>query len=76
MQLKTPIDALGAGPIHFSYSGWAFVSILEESALSPDVNCYLTYDHPFSFEADSWINQDGKVCFLFVVFPSVFFLVT
>ncbi len=31
MDLKDPIEKLSAGPLHFSYSGWAFVHILSES---------------------------------------------
>jgi len=59
MGLKDPIEKLSAGPIHFAYSGWAFVDIFPESRPSPDENYYLIYDHPFSFEADSW-EKAGK----------------
>jgi CheY-like chemotaxis protein len=60
MGLSNPIEKLSAGPVHFAYSGWAFVDILPESAPSPDENCFLTYHHPFSFEADSWIRAGKK----------------
>jgi PAS domain S-box-containing protein len=59
MNLKDPIEKLSAGPIHFAYSGWAFVDIFPESNPSPDENYYLVYDHPFSFESDAW-EQSGK----------------
>jgi signal transduction histidine kinase/DNA-binding NarL/FixJ family response regulator/predicted hydrocarbon binding protein len=59
MKLTDPISKLSAGPVHFAYSGWAYVDILPESNPSPDENFYLIYHHPFSFEADSWI-RDGK----------------
>lgn len=59
MNLKDPIEKLSAGPVHFAYSGWAFVDILPESNPSPDDDFYMIYDHPFSFEADSWIRS-GK----------------
>jgi signal transduction histidine kinase/predicted hydrocarbon binding protein len=59
MGVTDPIEKLSAGPVHFAYSGWAFVSILPESLPSPDENYYLIYDHPFSFEADAWLRQ-GK----------------
>lgn len=59
MKLKDPIEKLSAGPIHFSHSGWAFVDIFPESKPSPDENFYLIYDHPFSFESDSW-KKAGK----------------
>lgn len=60
MKLKDPISKLSAGPIHFAYSGWAFVDILPGSTPSPDDNYYLKYNHPFSFEADSWLRAGKK----------------
>lgn len=60
MKLKDPISKLSAGPVHFAYSGWAFVDILPESKPLPDENFYLKYSHPFSFEADSWIKAGKK----------------
>lgn len=60
MELSNPIEKLSAGPVHFAYSGWAFVDILPESAPSPDDNYFMTYRHPFSFEADSWVRAGKK----------------
>ncbi|MBN2019803.1 MAG: PAS domain S-box protein [Sedimentisphaerales bacterium] len=59
MGLQDPIEKLSAGPIHFSHTGWAFVDISAESKPTADENYYLIYDHPFSFEADSW-EKSGK----------------
>jgi two-component sensor histidine kinase len=59
MNLKDPISKLSAGPVHFAYTGWAFVDILPESSPSPDENYYLKYHHPYSFEAASWVRA-GK----------------
>ena len=59
MNLTDPIAKLSAGPIHFAYTGWAFVDILPESNPTPDENFYLIYNHPYSFEADSW-KRAGK----------------
>jgi predicted hydrocarbon binding protein len=68
MNVSNPIEKLSSGPIHFAYSGWAYVDIFEESNPSPDENYYLIYDHPQSFEADSWITMkkvsDFCVCFM------------
>ncbi|MGZ4054345.1 MAG: ATP-binding protein [Bacteroidia bacterium] len=68
MKLTAPIAKLSAGPVHFAYSGWAYVDILPESSPSPDDNFYLIYNHPFSFEADSWIRSgkrsDAPVCIM------------
>jgi len=60
MNLTDPISKLSAGPVHFAYSGWAFVDILPESNPTPDENFYLFYNHPYSFEADSWIRAGKK----------------
>ncbi|MDC0715272.1 ATP-binding protein [Nannocystis bainbridge] len=66
MHLQDPIARLSAGPIHFSHSGWAFVDISPESRPAPDESFYLLYDHPYSFESDSWIDAgkrpDFPVC--------------
>ncbi len=60
MKLKDPLEKLSAGPVHFAYSGWAFVDILPESKPMPNDNFYLKYKHPYSFEADSWIKSRVK----------------
>lgn len=60
MNLQDPISKLSAGPVHFAYTGWAFVDILEESKPSPDKNYFLKYHHPYSFEAASWISAGKK----------------
>jgi len=68
MKVKDPISKLSSGPVHFAYTGWAFVDISPESKPTPDKNYYLLYDHPQSFEADSWISNKKKskkpVCFM------------
>jgi len=68
MKLTDPIAKLSAGPVHFAFTGWAFVDILPESSPTPDDNFYLIYNHPYSFEADSWIKagriSDTAVCIM------------
>jgi diguanylate cyclase (GGDEF)-like protein len=59
MGVGEPIENLSAGPIHFAFSGWAFVDISAESRPSPDENYFLLYDHPYSFESHSWLAK-GK----------------
>lgn len=61
--VSDPIEKLSIGPVLFSYLGWAKVNILEESKPTTDENYYLLYDHPNSFEADSWIKLKGKTTF-------------
>jgi len=58
MGVTEPLAKLSFGPIHFAYTGWALVDIFPESRPSPDENYYLIYDHPNSFEADSWIKKN------------------
>ena len=52
-----PIERLSMGPVHFAFAGWAFVRIHPESRPTADENFFLTYDHPFSFEADAWLKR-------------------
>lgn len=59
--VKDPIAKLSTGPIHFAYTGWAFVDIFPESKPSPDENYYLIYDHPQSFEAWSWLKKNAEL---------------
>lgn len=59
-RVTDPVAKLSTGPVHFAYTGWAFVDISHESALSPDENYCTLYDHPQSFEADSWISTGQK----------------
>ncbi len=63
MNVEDPVEKLSAGPIHFAYSGWAFVDILPGSKPSPDEDYFLIYDHPFSFEADAWLSRNKKTDF-------------
>ncbi len=63
MKVSDPIERLSAGPVHFSYTGWAFVEILPESRPSPDEDYYLIYDHPFSFEAHTWLEGEKPADF-------------
>lgn len=66
MNLTDPIERLSAGPVHFAYSGWASVKIHPLSRPTPDENFYLIYDHPYSFEAQAWLEKketaDFPVC--------------
>lgn len=68
LKLKTPLEKASVGPPHFAYTGWAFVELLDDSVLTPDINFYLSYKHPHSFEADAWLEADKKsdvpVCFM------------
>ncbi len=59
--LTDPTEKLAAGPVHFAHVGWAFVDIFPESAPSPDENYFLIYDHPYSFEAASYIEAGIEV---------------
>jgi diguanylate cyclase (GGDEF)-like protein/PAS domain S-box-containing protein len=68
MGVTDPIEKLSAGPIHFAFSGWAFVDISPDSRPSPDENYFLTFDHPFSFESHAWLakgkRSDTPVCIM------------
>lgn len=50
--------SLASGPLHFSYTGWAFVEFLVAET-SPE-NFHIIYIHHHSFEADAWLKYRGK----------------
>lgn len=60
LSLKDPLEKLAAGPVHFAYTGWANVEILEESNPAADENYFLKFIHHNSFEAQSWIKAGKK----------------
>lgn len=60
MGVTDPIEKLSAGPVHFSYTGWAFVDISPESRTGPGGDYFLVYDHPYSFESDTWIRSQRR----------------
>jgi two-component system, cell cycle sensor histidine kinase and response regulator CckA len=63
LNVDNPMAKLSSGPVHFSHSGWAFVDIHAESRPAPNESYYLVYDHPRSFEADSWLALGEKTDF-------------
>ena len=60
MGVADPIEKMSTGPIHFAWSGWAYVEILSETPPSPDRDFHLVYDHPQSFESDAWLATGTK----------------
>jgi PAS domain S-box-containing protein len=66
--LEDPVAKLSAGPVHFAHTGWASVEIHPESKPVPSEEFVLVYDHPFSFESDSWRTAGrtapGTACFM------------
>jgi len=61
LKLEYGPSALSAGPVHFAFVGWAYVEIFPESTPTNDENYLLLYDHPFSFEANSYIEAGIEV---------------
>jgi len=62
MGLKSPLVHLAAGTVLFAFTGWGFVNVHSESVPAPTAEQYfLFYDHPFSFEAESYIQYNQKV---------------
>ncbi len=63
MNLRTPLEKLSVGPVHFAYSGWGFVDLLPESRPVPNEDYVLVYDHPHSFESQAWQATGRKASF-------------
>jgi signal transduction histidine kinase/predicted hydrocarbon binding protein len=65
---RDAVEKLTTGPVHFAYTGWSFVSIQEGSELVADERFCLIYEHPYSFEAASFLREgrtsDGPVCIM------------
>jgi predicted hydrocarbon binding protein len=57
MKVQEPLDRLAAGPIHFAYTGWAKVKIYDNSRPVSDDNYYMEYEHPNTFESESWLKK-------------------
>lgn len=55
--LVDPLQKLAGGPVHFAFTGWARVHIREGSRPVPDETFCLVYEHPYSFEAASFIRS-------------------
>ena len=53
-----PTMKLALGPVHFAHVGWANVDIFPESAPQPNEDYFLVYDHPYSFEAASYLENE------------------
>lgn len=58
--VSDPALALAMGPVSFALGGYANVTILEDSAPSPDEDFLLVYDHPNSYEAEAHIKAGLK----------------
>jgi signal transduction histidine kinase/CheY-like chemotaxis protein len=56
MQLNDPLAKLSAGPVHFAYTGWAFVELFPECKPAPGDEFFLVFEHPYSFESDAWVR--------------------
>lgn len=58
MNLKKDVDKLVVGPIHFAFTGWAKVELLEDTNLTAGDQFFVHFRHHNSFEADAWINHN------------------
>lgn len=57
MNVQDPMGMLSAGPIQFSFRGFARVNIFSISNPTPDENYLLVYDHLNSFEVEASVKQ-------------------
>jgi len=58
--IEEPEMKLALGPVHFAHVGWANVDIFDESAPQPNEDYFLAYNHPYSFEAAAYLDNDIK----------------
>ena len=68
LKVEDPDMKLALGPVHFAHVGWASVDIFPESTPQPNEDYFLCYDHPYSFEAASYLDNnlqtEHPVCFM------------
>jgi hypothetical protein len=66
-KLTDPTARLSTGPVHFSWTGWAFVDIFPTSRPAPDQTYFLHYQHPNTFESEIYqrkqLKTDSPVCY-------------
>lgn len=60
LDLTSTMDIFSSGPVHFAYTGWAFVDVFPQSNPTADHNYCMIYDHLYSFESDSWLRLGKK----------------
>ena len=58
--VSDPLEKLSAGPVHFAYCGWARVDLKPECNPVANDDFFLIYDHPYSFEASSWLEAGQR----------------
>ncbi len=57
---REPIEKLSAGPVHFAFTGWSLVDIKPASNPVPNEDFCLVYEHPYSFEAASFVKAKRR----------------
>ncbi|PRQ05748.1 V4R domain protein [Enhygromyxa salina] len=57
LEVEDPVMRQALGPVHFAHVGWANVDFFDESAPQPNEDYFMAYDHPYSFEAASYIDN-------------------
>jgi hypothetical protein len=70
MKIEDNLAKLAAGPVHFSFAGWAFVEILGDSNPSPDTGFYVHYYHPNTFESETNKKRGKTLSFCGCLFSS------
>lgn len=59
MNVTDPLYKLSSGPIHFAYTGWANVEILDGSNPVVSKDFVLKFRHKSNFEAEAWLRNNG-----------------
>lgn len=61
LDLRDPLERLSAGPVHFAFTGWSTVVLSPLSRPVAGEDFLLVYEHPSTFEAESWIEHGDDV---------------
>lgn len=57
LKVDDPTMRMALGPVHFAHVGWANVDLFDDGSPQPNEDFFMAYDHPYSFEAASYIEN-------------------
>jgi hypothetical protein len=57
MGADDPLAKIALGPPFFVLCGWGGVTLLDDSRPSKDEDCFLHYEHPYTFESEALLKR-------------------
>ena len=57
MGVTNPMEKVAAGPPFFVHCGWGGAILYPDSHVCPTDDCYLHYEHPYTFESEALLKR-------------------